>query len=525
MDPSAHSDDSLSGKSIVSTIRTMAVLGPLGREVLDAYGITEIDPEGWYPPNLRRDIHRTAHERFGDEALFNFGLNNGDHFTNAKREFAEAEQAYHQTIAQLGEGAHRDALRTQIEKFAATHTQAIRDTFRKAPASFGAWVVDLGSDRYEYHMNSRAELAHEAFNRGIIAWGFTRWIGRYWDCEIETLRQRSEQLEGYNHFVWRVTFTRRSEARNGNELIGELRFAAREALMGKVLADAERQRKLARAAADDLAQAHRLVLDSIRYARLLQEAQLPRAVRTEGRFADIAVHWQPRDTIGGDLWWMTPRSAGSRFTLCVVDCSGHGVPGAMLALLASTSLERIYSTEPSASPARGLQLLGQALRRGLNQDQASDAAEGLQNDGCDAAFVQIDNASGELVFAGANIDMIWMPALGDLTRVQGQSFGLGYRGEEWVTFQETTLQFGSRDRFLITTDGYVDQVGVDGTSGRRRAFGHRRLLSALKSARDWPLSELIEHLKETLKQWQGNESRRDDVTLAAVELKPPATRV
>ena len=105
--------------------------------------------------------------------------------------------------------------------------------------------------------------------------------------------------------------------------------------MGKVLADAKSQRRLARKAMDELESSHRLVLDSIRYASLLQQAQLPRPIRLENRFEDIAVHWEPRDTIGGDLWWISHSSQQDKFTVCVADCSGHGVPGAMLALLAA----------------------------------------------------------------------------------------------------------------------------------------------------------------------------------------------
>ena len=516
-------EPTLSGKSLVSTIRTMAALGPLGQEVLDAYGITDVDPEGWYPFDLRHKIHSIAHERFGDEALFNFGLNNGDHYQQAQVAFALAGKDYDETIHTGGEQAHSQALQALMVKFAATHAQAIRDTVRNAPPSFGAWVTFMGHDVFEYHMNSRADLAHEAFNRGILAAGFTRWLGAYWTFELQPLPERAQSCEDHNHFVWLVTFRRRETVRAGNELAAELRFNAREALMSKVLADAELQRKLARHAMDELDAAHRLVLDSIRYASLLQQAQLPRPVRLAQRFEDWAVHWEPRDTIGGDLWWISPPSVSDGYTVCVVDCSGHGVPGAMLALLASTALERIYSNEPQASPARGLALLSQALRRALNQDQPADSALLVQNDGCDAAFVQINCAAGEVVFAAANMDMVWMPRHGNIQRIAAQACGLGYRGEDPQHFDEHTLQFSSGDRLLITTDGYVDQIGHEQSGQPLRALGYRRMLDVLADQRDASLQALMQALRERLLSWQGDRGRRDDTTLVALQLRRAAS--
>ena len=515
----ADPERALSGKSLVSTIRTMAALGPLGQEVLEAYGIKDVDPQAWYPFELRREIHRIAHARFGDEALFNFGLNSGDQYQQAQAAFAIAAKAYDEIVRKGGDGAHSRALQGQMENFATTHTQAIRETVRKPPASFGAWVFALGSDTFEYHMNSSAELAHEAFNRGILASGFTRWLGTYWTLDITLLPEKTQAHADHSHFVWRVSFQRRAIPASGNELVAELRFNAREALMSKVLTDAEQQRKMARQAMDDLDKAHRLVLDSIRYASLLQQAQLPRPARMVNRFEDWAVHWEPRDTIGGDLWWVSPQTVQDRFTVCVVDCSGHGVPGAMLALLASTALERIYSTEPLASPARGLALLSQALRRGLNQDQNADSGRDLQNDGCDAAFVQIDRRAGQLVYAGANMDMVWMPLSDDLQRIGSQACGLGYRGQDPARFEEHTLAFSSGDRLLITTDGYVDQIGREHPGQTPRALGYRRMLSLLERHRNGPLEALMQALRGQLVSWQGDGQRRDDTTLVALQLQ------
>ena len=515
----ATETNSLSGKSLASTIRTMAVLGAIGQDVLDKYGIHEVDPNAWYPNSLRREIHQTAFERFGEESLFCFGLNSGDYYLEAQIAFRKSVEAYEQLIQEFGETAHPKALHQFLGEFAVTHAKAIRESAFNPPPSFGVEVIHLHDQCFDYHINSRSEPLHEAFMRGILETGFTGWLGKYWSQRIAYQPQMTVKHADHTHMVWRVDFTRNDGTKLSSERLAELHFKAREALMGKVLADAESQRRLARKAMDDLESSHRLVLDSIRYASLLQQAQLPRPIRLENRFEDIAVHWEPRDTIGGDLWWISHSSQQDKFTVCVADCSGHGVPGAMLALLASTALERIYGNDPHLSPAKGLLQLSQALRRGLNQDQVPMAQSSLQNDGCDAAFVQVDRRAGTLLFAGANIDLIWMPQGGEVQRIVADAVGLGYRGSDPEHLTEHTLHFNSGDRFLITTDGYVDQVGHDHSSDRRRAFGFQRLLQLLRENRAHSLAFNMQALQNNLQTWQGEGLRRDDITLLAVQLQ------
>jgi serine phosphatase RsbU (regulator of sigma subunit) len=145
--------------------------------------------------------------------------------------------------------------------------------------------------------------------------------------------------------------------------------------------------------------------------------------------------------------------------------------------------------------------------------------EELQNDGCDAAFVQIDCDVGTLTYAGANIDLIWIPRGGELRRLHGDSVGLGYRGADPDQFTEQTLAFETGDRFLITTDGYVDQVSGSNQKGRRRGFGYQRLVQLLRHNRERSLAENMQILRDSLISWQGEGLRRDDITVIYAQLK------
>ena len=186
---------------------------------------------------------------------------------------------------------------------------------------------------------------------------------------------------------------------------------------------AERTKKL-ETQHQELDEAHQLVVGSVNYASRLQRGQLPRQMRIDGRFASFATIWEPRDTIGGDLFWLSSSQQSGPFVLAVADCTGHGVPGAMLSLLVSNSLERIYANDTLEDPAKALMSLDHYVRTGLNQDRADSESD----DGCDAAVLRIDRDKQTIEFAGAKLGLFQVSSKGEVTRHQGArcSFEWGF---------------------------------------------------------------------------------------------------
>ncbi len=274
---------------------------------------------------------------------------------------------------------------------------------------------------------------------------------------------------------------------------------------------AQRTSELA-ASKRELEQQHEIVVDSIRYASRLQKAQLPRLQRLAGYFDSFHAIWEPRDTIGGDVWWASMPDERGRLVLAVADSTGHGVPGAMLSVLVSTSLERIYASQPELDPASALMSLDAALRAGLNQD--SEHAE--SDDGCDAAIVRIDPARREIEFAGAKLGLLHARGDGSIERIQPSRLSLGYRQPPHERPALHTLSYEPGDGFVIVSDGFTDQVGS--RDGPPRAYGYRRLHELLARVRDKPAPEIADAMHSDLLDWQGVQLRRDDVT--AVVFKP-----
>ena len=258
------------------------------------------------------------------------------------------------------------------------------------------------------------------------------------------------------------------------------------------------------------------VMDSLRYASRLQKAQLPQPERFERRFSDFSVVWLPRDTIGGDLWWISPGDQEGRFSIALVDCTGHGVPGAMLSLLASTSLEQIYGYSKEPSPDVALEKLDHAMRRGLNQNKLG--AEG--NDGCDAAILQIDVQNNTAYFSGCRIDLFCVDPGEGVVRIGSNRFSLGYSDPMPYGPVLHEVSMDPQRMFVMSTDGLVDQVGVR-PEGGLRSFGFSRLMRCLSQSAPQGCVATTNALMSSLEEWRGMQERRDDLSILAFKVQNP----
>ena len=263
----------------------------------------------------------------------------------------------------------------------------------------------------------------------------------------------------------------------------------------------------------ELSAKHELVVSSVNYASRLQRGQLPRQIRTEGRFKSFASIWEPRDTIGGDLYWLSSSQQSGPFVLAVADCTGHGVPGAMLSLLVSNSLERIYAIDTAEDPAAALMSLDHYVRTGLNQDRAGSESD----DGCDAAVLRIDRDKNTIEFAGAKLGLFQVNAQGVLTRHQAARCSLGYQDVVVEADKPVVkkISYQSGDVFTVVTDGFTDQIG--GSTGKT-SFGYRRLEDILKANYKASAEEITVAMRNEFAAWQGTNARRDDVTAVVFRL-------
>jgi PAS domain-containing protein len=213
--------------------------------------------------------------------------------------------------------------------------------------------------------------------------------------------------------------------------------------------------------------------------------------------------WEPRDIVGGDFFWFQPIDDG--YAIIVGDCTGHGVPGAFMTLIAWGMLDRMLARAQSSNPSQVLTGLHRGVQSLLGQDQDS----GETDDGLEAGVCFINPSKQQITFAGARFSL-WKARGDDVIEIKGDRTGLGYRRyPQEATFTDFTLPLDAKDTFYLTTDGLIDQIG----GPRGRSFGKRRFQTLLKRNQGAPMQKQAESLQRSFKKFQGQQLRRDDLTV------------
>ncbi len=296
-----------------------------------------------------------------------------------------------------------------------------------------------------------------------------------------------------------------------------------------------REDKLA-SAVSSLAEAQSQIGESIDYASLIQRAFLPGAAelgavlaaasQSTGQTDDGQTGGQPGlqagghflinrqlGSVGGDACWCKAVSSG--FWLAVVDCTGHGVPGAFMTLIVHSMFERAFQALNAAeenSPGALLGRVNRLIKEALGQ--TGDAS--LADDGMDCSLCLADLQAGTLTFAGAR-GALYVAQGAALQVLKGEARGAGYvRTRMDQTFADVHLPLAPGMRLYMTTDGLLDQVGGE----RGLPFGRKRFLEFLAAEADQPLARQGQALLPLLDAYRGRESQRDDITVLGFELGP-----
>ncbi|MBF0550526.1 MAG: SpoIIE family protein phosphatase [Deltaproteobacteria bacterium] len=254
----------------------------------------------------------------------------------------------------------------------------------------------------------------------------------------------------------------------------------------------------------ELETAHRQILDSIRYASRIQRAVLPSESIAQRVFPQYMVIWEPRDVVGGDIYWC--RTWGEGHLLILGDCTGHGVPGAFMTLIANGALDQAMQKAEPDDPADLIGHMHRLMQTWLGQDTDSgDSDDGIEVGAC---FLQPDK--GQIIFSGARFSLFYFDRDGEVVEVTGDKKGIGYRAVPHVaTFTNKLIEVAPGRRFFLTTDGIIDQIG----GAKRRGFGKKRFARLITKLADVPLPEQGKYFIEKLTKYQGEEKRRDDVSI------------
>ena len=252
----------------------------------------------------------------------------------------------------------------------------------------------------------------------------------------------------------------------------------------------------------ELEQKNVKIMDSIDYAQRLQESILPAQTDLAAMFADYFVFWQPRDQVGGDFYWIR-RIDENRGLIAVIDCTGHGVPGAFMTMAVNSIIDNITTTV-NDDPATILTELNRRVKETLHRSDP----RGLADDGLDIGLCYWEDGR-RIVFAGAKISL-FINRMGHVQLIRGNNKSLGYRrSKPDLSFSNNEWLLEAGDVLYLTSDGFIDQNGGD----RDYPFGRKRFIDTLSGLSGQNLSQQRDGLIAAWQSYMGEEMQRDDVTV------------
>lgn len=258
------------------------------------------------------------------------------------------------------------------------------------------------------------------------------------------------------------------------------------------------------------------VMSSIQYARTIQKAILPSSQKITEVFPDNFIIYRPKDVVSGDFYWFSQlRKEDTNLNtdltfLAVVDCTGHGVPGAFMSIIGSTILNEIVNQKQLTDPAQILEQLD------LGVKQAVEKSEGVNTAGMDVCLCLFEKMDGEQTmkvrFSGAKRDLIYVQSgTKKVEKLLADRRSVGSDSSVPFTNQELILESGS---FLyLTSDGYVDQNNEE-----REKLGSRKLKQLLSQSTSLASLEQKILLESALDAHQKDSDQRDDITLIGIKL-------
>lgn len=248
------------------------------------------------------------------------------------------------------------------------------------------------------------------------------------------------------------------------------------------------------------------ITDSIRYAKRIQEATLPSIGLVRSYLNDSFVLFKPKDIVSGDFYWVEQIDEYVLFS--VVDCTGHGVPGAFLSLIGHNSLNQIVNELGIYEPADILFELDKIVFRTLQNNLEQTNIK----DGMDMAICALNTETNMLHFAGA-YNPLYLIRDGEVTEYKGDKLAIG-SGNEDNQYQNVEIQLQKGDRLYISSDGYADQFG--GPKGKK--FKYSQFKQLLVQIHQKPMEQQHKLLNHYIEAWQGELEQLDDICVIGVAI-------
>lgn len=250
------------------------------------------------------------------------------------------------------------------------------------------------------------------------------------------------------------------------------------------------------------------IMDSIYYARRIQNAILPAFSIIEANLKNYFILYMPKDIVSGDFYWVN--ETDGLFMIAAVDCTGHGVPGAFMSIVGYNQLNHAVTVKKARSAGDVLDELNKGVISTLNENKSDNSIK----DGMDIALCVFDFAAKKVEFAGANNPLVLIRD-NKVIKYRGDRFPVGaFEGSNPQRFKNNVVDLMDGDCLYLASDGYADQFG--GPDNKKFMF--RKFEELLLQINSLPMEEQKEMLHKRLYEWMGVNDQVDDILVIGIRV-------
>ena len=242
------------------------------------------------------------------------------------------------------------------------------------------------------------------------------------------------------------------------------------------------------------------ITDSLIYAQRIQEALLPSETYFRKYFADSFILFKPKNIVSGDFYWIGEK--GEKVFVVAADCTGHGVPGALMSMIGLKLIEKTINEDNIELPSRVLAVMNKALEKTFSREKNIGT---IIRDGMDIGLCVIDRKRKKVEYAGAFLPL-YLIRNGSLVEISADKIIIGMN-PDGQPYRDHEMDILDDDIFYIFSDGYVDQFG----GAENKKFMYRRFRYLLMSISNYPFNDQKAILEDNIKTWMGANEQVDDM--------------
>jgi serine phosphatase RsbU (regulator of sigma subunit) len=242
------------------------------------------------------------------------------------------------------------------------------------------------------------------------------------------------------------------------------------------------------------------ITDSLIYAKRIQEALLPSEAYFKQHFKDSFIFFKPKDIVSGDFYWIGEK--GDKVFVVAADCTGHGVPGALMSMIGREIIEKTINEDNIDIPSKILDVLNHGLEKTFSREKNIGT---IIRDGMDIGLCVIDKNRKKITYAGAFFSL-YLIRNNSLIETKGDKIIIGMNPDR-ISYTDHELDLMEDDILYIFSDGYVDQFG----GSENKKFMYRRFRYLLLTIHRFPVVDQKSILDENIKTWMGRNIQVDDI--------------